>query len=315
MREFTGLVSTDPDAHERAEQALAECEGRLRSLIDSLAGLIMTLDKEYRITSVNHLLPEFTAEKVIGANALDFTPLEFRETALRAFEQVFRTARPTSYETVAVQGSQGDPTWSLVSVGAIRSGDEVVGLTVVTDDISERKRLEEELRGALARAESVAAELFLKNQMLVHENEARRRTEEDLRRQREVVSRLSTPIIKAWEGVLALPIIGTLDSTRAAHMMERLLAEIAGTRARFAVLDLTGVEAVDSATVGYIINIVRAAGLLGSQCLVSGISPGIAQTMSALGGGVEDFRTFGQMQDALRYALAESGVRGSHRPH
>jgi anti-anti-sigma factor len=315
MREFTGLVSTDPDAHERAEQALAECEERLRSLIDSRPGLIMTLDKEYRITSVNHLPPGFTAEKVIGTNALDFTPLEFREIALRAFEQLFRTGHPTSYETVAVQGSEGDPTWSLVSVGAIRSGDEVVGLTLVTDDISERKRLEEELRGALARAESNTAELVLKNQMLAHENEERRRTEEDLRRQREVVSRLSTPIIKAWEGVLALPIIGMLDSARAAQMMERLLAEIAGTRARFAVLDLTGVEAVDTATVGYIVNIVRAAGLLGSQCLVSGISPGIAQTMSALGSGAEKFRTFGQMQDALRYALAESGVQGSHRHH
>lgn len=309
MREPKEPVSTDTDAHNRAEQRLAACEERLLSLIDSLPGLIMTLDREYRITSANHLLPGFTPDRVIGASAFDFTPPDFLETALRAFEQVFRTARPTTYETIAYRPSESTPMWFLVYVGPLRSGDELVGLTLVTDDISERKRLEEELRAALARAESNTAELVLKNQMLAHENEERRRTEEDLRRQREVVTRLSTPIIQAWEGVLALPIIGMLDSTRAEQMMERLLAEIAGTRARFAVLDLTGVEAVDTATVSYIVNIVRAAGLLGSQCLVSGISPGIAQTMSALGGSSKDLRTFGQMQDALRYALAKSGVR------
>jgi PAS domain S-box-containing protein len=315
MREPKGLVSADADAQKRAEQALASCEERLRSLIESFPGLLMTLDREYRITSVDHLLPGFTPEQVLGASAFDFTPPDYIETARRAFELVFRTARPTSYETVATQGSESGPMWFLVYVGPLRSGDEVVGLTLITDDISARKRLEGELRAALARAESNAAELVSKNQMLAHENEERRRTEEDLRRQREVVARLSTPIIQAWEGVLALPIIGMLDSTRAAQMMERLLAEIASTRARFAVLDLTGVEAVDTATVGYIINIVRAASLLGSQCLVSGISPGIAQTMSALGTWAEEFRTFAQMQDALRYALAESGVRGSHPRH
>lgn len=315
MSEHKGLESTDADAQKRAVQALVECEARLRSLIDTHPGLLMTLDREYRITSVDHLLPGFTSERVLGASAFDFTPDGYLEVAQRAFDQVFRTARPTSYETVTIREAQTGPMWFLVYVGPLRSGDEVVGLTLVTEDISDRKRLEEELRAALARAESNAAELVSKNQMLAHENQERRRTEEDLRRQREVVTRLSTPIIKAWDGVLALPIIGMLDSTRAAQMMERLLAEIASTRARFAVLDLTGVEAVDTATVGYIINIVRAAGLLGSQCLVSGISPGIAQTMTALGSWGEEFRTFAQMQDALRYALAESGVRGSRPRH
>jgi len=303
------VLSVNIDARKRAQQARAQSEETLRSVVESLPGLIMTLDKDYRITSINRVLPGFSREDAIGANALDYVPPEYRETARRSFEQVFRTGQGTRYETVSVPPSGGSAVWFMVYVGAILKGEEVVALTLATVDITERKRLEEELQQSLGRAQGYAVELEQKNRLLADENAERRRTEEDLRRQREVVSRLSTPIIKAWDGVLVLPIIGALDSERAAHMMERLLAEIAGSRARFAVLDLTGVETMDTATVGYLVNIVRAASLLGSRCLVSGISPVVAQTMIGLGSATQGFQTFGQMQDALKFALREAFVR------
>ena len=92
-------------------------------------------------------------------------------------------------------------------------------------------------------------------------------------------------------------------------MMEKLLAEIVRTRARFAVLDLTGVDTVDTSTVQHLLSVARAASLLGSRCLVSGISPAVAQAMVSLGSDGGSFTTFGQMQDALRFALFHEGVR------
>jgi anti-anti-sigma factor len=123
---------------------------------------------------------------------------------------------------------------------------------------------------------------------------------------------MSTPIIQAWEGVLVLPIVGSLDRGRASQVMERLLAEIVRTQSRFAVLDLTGVDAIDTSTVGHLLEIVRAVSLLGSRCLVSGISPAIAQTMVGLG-GAESLTTFAQLEDALRHALLASGVQATAR--
>jgi anti-anti-sigma factor len=288
---------------------LAEFEANRRAFLESLPGLVMTVDREHKIRSINRFINGFTEEQVIGASAFNFVMPDSQETVRRAFEQVFRTGQGTSYETAGPASTEGGTAWFAVYVSPIRRGDEVTALTLVTEEITERKRLQQELLASLERLRGYADELEAKNQQLAGENAERKRTEAALRAQSEVISRLSTPIIKAWEGVLALPIIGALDSERAAHIMERLLADIARTRSRFAVLDLTGVEVVDSETVGYIVNVVRAANLLGSRCLVSGISPSVARAMVALGSDMGAFPTFGQMQDALRYALAASGVQ------
>jgi anti-anti-sigma regulatory factor len=194
-------------------------------------------------------------------------------------------------------------------VGPLTRDGEIVALTVAAAEITERKRLEAELLASVKRLETYADALEEKNRLLEEENQERERAQAALRVHEEVIRSLSTPIIQAWEGVLALPIVGSLNRERAAQLMERLLEEIVRTQSRFAVLDLTGVDAVDTSTVGHLLNVMRAVSLLGSRCLVSGISPGIAQTIVGLGSTMEGLLTFGQMQDALRYALLESGVQ------
>ncbi|AUX27510.1 uncharacterized protein SOCEGT47_081010 [Sorangium cellulosum] len=177
-------------------------------------------------------------------------------------------------------------------------------MAVTVRDITASKRLEAELREALQRRESDAEELQRKNRQLAEENAERERAEALLRQQQETILAMSTPIIQAWEGVLVLPVIGTVDTARAAQIMERLLPEIVRTQARFAILDLTGVSAVDASTVSHLLAVVRAASLLGSTCLVSGISPAIARTMTEIGGTEGAFLTFGLLQSALRHALS-----------
>ncbi len=125
---------------------------------------------------------------------------------------------------------------------------------------------------------------------------------------------MSTPIIEVWDKMVALPVIGTVDRERAARMMQTLLETIADKQAEFAILDLTGVTAVDAETANHLLDIARAAALLGSDCLVSGISPGVARTLVDLGTTeTATFRTFATLQAALRHALGQRGVRISRR--
>jgi rsbT co-antagonist protein RsbR len=115
--------------------------------------------------------------------------------------------------------------------------------------------------------------------------EAHARQQELIERQRMALDELSAPILDVWQGIIALPVIGVVDSRRAADMTEKLLARIIERAARFVIIDVTGVEVLDTQTADYFLKMVRAAGLLGSRCVLTGIRPELAQTLVA--GGVE----------------------------
>jgi PAS domain S-box-containing protein len=120
---------------------------------------------------------------------------------------------------------------------------------------------------------------------------------------------LSTPIIEVWDGVVALPVIGNVNRDRAVRMMETLLHVISSKSAEFAIVDLTGVTAVDAATASHLLDIAKSASLLGSRCLLSGISAKVAQSMISLDAEVHGLTIFGTLQSALRYAITERAGR------
>ncbi len=137
-----------------------------------------------------------------------------------------------------------------------------------------------------------------------------KRTEEDLRaqvalieQQRHVIRELSTPIIQVWDKVLALPLLGVVDSTRAAEVMDNLLTQVATTRARFAILDLTGVEAMDTATVSHVIKLIQALRLLGAEGIITGICPNVARTMVGLGVDLDGIMTLANLQSGLQFCM------------
>jgi rsbT co-antagonist protein RsbR len=119
---------------------------------------------------------------------------------------------------------------------------------------------------------------------------------------------LSTPVVKLWDGVVAVPLIGTLDSARSQVVMERLLDALVETGSPFAILDITGVPAVDTQVAQHILKTVVAAQLMGAQCVISGIRPQIAQTIVSLGIEFGDIVTKANLADALQYTLRASGV-------
>jgi rsbT co-antagonist protein RsbR len=126
-------------------------------------------------------------------------------------------------------------------------------------------------------------------------------------RQHEDMLELSTPVVKLWDGILALPMIGTLDSARTQVVMESLLQRIVETGAEVAIIDITGVPTVDTLVAQHLIKTVTAARLMGADCIISGIRPQIAATIVHLGVDLSDVATKSTLADAFRLALSRTG--------
>jgi rsbT co-antagonist protein RsbR len=122
-------------------------------------------------------------------------------------------------------------------------------------------------------------------------------------RQTDEITEISTPVIRVWEGILALPIIGTLDSARTQVIMENLLQEIVSTGSSITILDISGVPAVDSLVAQHLIKTVSATRLMGAECIISGIRPEIAQTIVHLGIDLSEIITKASLASALRHAF------------
>lgn len=118
--------------------------------------------------------------------------------------------------------------------------------------------------------------------------------------QRIAIQDLSTPIIDLWDDILTLPIVGTVDTQRSVEMTEKLLHRVAESRARCVIIDITGVSVVDTMTADHFIKMVKAARLLGSYCVVTGISPEIAQTLVQSGVDIGDIKTLRSLKEGLK---------------
>jgi len=125
--------------------------------------------------------------------------------------------------------------------------------------------------------------------------------------QTEQLLELSTPVVKLWDGVLAVPLVGTLDSARTQVVMEALLQALVETGSEHAIIDITGVAAVDTQVAQHLLKTVVAARLMGAECIISGIRPQIAQTVVGLGIEFGDVPTRASLADALRHVLAQAG--------
>jgi rsbT co-antagonist protein RsbR len=131
--------------------------------------------------------------------------------------------------------------------------------------------------------------------------------EQVILRQQEELMELSTPVVKLWDGILALPIIGTLDSARTQVVMESLLQRIVEIGAEVAIIDITGVPTVDTITAQHLLKTITAARLMGADCIISGIRPQIAQTIVYLGVDLQDVVTKSSLADAFALALKRTG--------
>lgn len=169
-----------------------------------------------------------------------------------------------------------------VSARPLASG----GAIAVLRDVTERRRLTEDL----AQRNVELAEREQENRELIA-------------RLRVAVDELSTPVLEIWDDVLALPVVGIVDTQRSARMTDRLLAEVVRTRSRSVIVDLTGVELIDTSTADRFLKLARSVQLLGARCIVTGIQPAVAQTLVELGVEFATLETHRNLKSALEASI------------
>ncbi|MEZ3181719.1 STAS domain-containing protein [Streptomyces pimonensis] len=158
------------------------------------------------------------------------------------------------------------------------------------------------------RAWSTTLSMLLGTLRLVAMQTALSETQSLIDRQRLQLMEVATPVIKLWDGIVAVPLIGTMDSARSQVVMETLLNAVVDQHARFAILDITGVPTVDSLVAQHLMKTVAAARLMGAECVVSGVRPAIAQTIVHLGLDLGTVKTRASLADALGHCLHELGT-------
>ena len=162
-------------------------------------------------------------------------------------------------------------------------------------------------------APALAAEVWTTTELIdklaIFSTESYMRTREEvIVRQQQELLELSTPVVKLWHGILALPLIGSLDSARTQVVMQNLLQQILTTESEIAIIDITGVPTVDTLVAQHLMKTVAAARLMGADCIISGVRPQIAQTIVHLGVELGDVVTRATLADAFRMALKRVGL-------
>lgn len=220
-------------------------------------------------------LKGYREEEIIGKHFSIFYPKDDIERGKPKMELERATAEGTFEDEGWRVRKDGGQFWANVVITSLRDKNgALMGFGKITRDLTERKR-----------------------------------SEELLTRQAQEILALSTPVVRVWEGVVLLPLIGTLDSQRTQQMMEQLLNAIVETNSSIALVDITGVPAIDSKTARHLVETINAVRLLGAEAVLTGVRPAIAQTLVHLGLGLTGVTTRSSLIAGIRYSLDSLGLR------
>ena len=261
------------------------------------------------------ILSDWMKEQLASLQALD----RISEADLRAESQRFLSLFRAALQSDGAHNAATGPwTEARAMLGELSRSRAKAGYTpseTATFVMSLKQPLFDRLRSEVGRdvdtlADEVWTATLLLDQLALFTTEAFQKSREEviLRQQQEMLE-LSTPVVQLWEGILALPLIGTLDSARTQVVMENLLQRIVETGAAIAIIDITGVPTVDTLVAQHLLKTVAAARLMGADCIISGIRPQIAQTIVHLGVELGSVTTKATLADAFAIALQRSGRR------
>ena len=266
------------------------------------------------------ILSDWMKEQLASLQALD----RISEADLRAESQRFLSLFRAALQSDGAQNTATGPwTEARAMLGELSRSRAKAGYTpseTATFVMSLKQPLFDRLRSEVGRdADTLADEVWtatlLLDQLALFTTEAFQKSREEviLRQQQEMLE-LSTPVVQLWESILALPLIGTLDSARTQVVMENLLQRIVETGAAIAIIDITGVPTVDTLVAQHLLKTVAAARLMGADCIISGIRPQIAQTIVHLGVELNTVITKATLADAFIVALQKTGSAIARTP-
>jgi rsbT co-antagonist protein RsbR len=283
------------DQARRLEKTVAELEEQkslLEATFKSIADGVVVCDSQGKVLRITA-----AAEDIVGISQPELSADQW--TTAYGIYRLDGATRYTTEDLPLIRALRGESVdreellirhegrpegiWLQVSTRPLLAEDgSPRGAVAVFHDISDRKRWEKELEAQLSREKQA-------NEML--------------RRLSSTVSELSTPILEVWDDVLALPVIGVVDTRRSAEMMERVLEEITRTQCRFVILDVTGVDVVDTSTADRFIRLVHAVQIIGARCMLTGIRSAVAQTLVSLGLDLGSLITLRTLKHGLRECL------------
>jgi rsbT co-antagonist protein RsbR len=273
--------------------------------MNELAEIIAKNEESIRTEWIGGMAKSVERADLIGKMALD----EQCRTLLSAVVAGVKTSGPTDIAA---------PGWDtarelLREISASRARQGFSPVDVAMFVLSLKQPLFTTIRNDLSKSQDklfdtvwAATELLDRLALITIEVFMAAREELIVRQQQELLE-LSTPVVKLWDGILALPIIGTLDSARTQVVMESLLQTVVATNSKFAIIDITGVPTVDTLVAQHLLKTITAARLMGAECIISGVRPQIAQTIVHLGINLEDVVTKAKLSDAFALALDRSG--------
>jgi len=310
------------DQLSQSEAALRRQSAILHWMLDNMTDGLVVLDE-----SGTHLLSNKAAERVIGDIPMGIpreegaqpdadgkilladgqTPCPMEGEPLL---QALRGEEVRDVELLINRPSEGIRMFVSVNATPLRDETGIRGAIGVFRDITERKRHEDEMEAQ--RRELLDAERA-KNEALERLQQSQA---ELIRKQQLALQELSTPVLDVWEDVLALPIIGIVDSSRSAQIMERLLSEIVAKQSRWVIIDVTGVEIIDTQTASHFLRVAKAVELLGARCVLTGLRPAVAQTLVQLNVDLREVRTLRNLKHGLRFCIAgtQTKVPGDRSP-
>lgn len=261
----------------RMEEELIFEKGLLSSLLNTIPDLIYFKDKESRFIKVSKSKADQVGrsiEEVVGSTDFDYFTEEHARPAYEDEQEIIKKGNPIEGKVEKETHPDGRVTW--VSTTKIPRYDEkgnIIGILGISRDITEKRLWE------MQREEKMAV-------------------------QKEELVQLSTPVIDVWEGVITVPILGSLDSERASRVSEHLLTQIVRKRAGIAIIDISGISAVDSAVADRLIRTAKAVRLVGAEAILTGVGVEIAQTIADLGIDMGGLKTMSTLKDGLRYVIS-----------
>jgi rsbT co-antagonist protein RsbR len=273
--------------------------------MNELAEIISKNEDRIRAEWIRDMSKSVQRADLMGKAELD----EQCRTLLGAIVQGLKTSGPTDVTTTGWNTARE----LLQDISASRARQGFSSVEVATFVLSLKQPMFASTREELGKNQDklldtiwTATELLDRLALLTTEAFLAAR-EELISRQQQELLELSTPVVKLWDGILALPIIGTLDSARTQVVMENLLQTVVATNSKFAIIDITGVPTVDTLVAQHLLKTITAARLMGAECIISGVRPQIAQTIVHLGINLEDVVTKANLSDAFALALLRSG--------
>lgn len=297
-------LTAEVEALRRQVEELEVDARRYRAMVDNVALSVQVCDAAGRVVEVNRgfeRLWHLSLAAVHGHVILEDKQLE-PSGSLRGVRHAYATGEATRlpairYDPRHTEGvSDGSAGWVASSIYPVRDdAGRLVEAVIMHYEIGELKRSEEELRiqnEALEAAVAARTAELSEHLRLLHA-------------QQQSLRELSTPVIRLWPGILALPLIGVIDAARATQIMENLLTAIVHHRASQVLLDVTGVPVIDAEVAAHLCQTVGAAALLGVRCILVGISPTMAQTLVELDLDLTRLATAASLEDGLRQALAQ----------